>query len=62
MASGLLPLLFPTRWENVACEQDLYKKKIYGPIGSEWNLSPTLQPSAQNQPKAGMVLSWNYRF
>lgn len=62
LASGLLPLLFPTRWENVACEQELYKKKIYGPIGAEWNLSPTVQNSGHDVPKAALQLSWNYRF
>ena len=62
LASGVLPLLFPTRWERVACEQEVYKKKIYGPVGSEWNLAPTVQNTAQNQAKAGLQLSWNYRF
>jgi hypothetical protein len=62
LAAGLLPLIFPTRWETVACEQELYKKKIYGPVGSAWNLAPVLQSTDQQQTRTALQLSWNYRF
>ena len=62
--TSLLPLLFPTRWETVACEQELYKKKIYGPVGSQIRLDPVVLPAAQQgaASKSALQLSWNYRF
>jgi len=63
-ATSLLPLLFPTRWESVACEQEIYKKKIYGPVGSQFRLDPVVLPAARQGEgsKGGLQVSWNHRF
>jgi hypothetical protein len=55
MALALTPLLFQSRWQDVAAEQRDYKKKIYGPIASGGFL-----PTADGKVVPGMTLSFMF--
>ncbi len=57
-ASSFAPLLFPYRWERVAEEHRLYKKKIYGPIASA--IVMPVQESRYSAPNysPGVGLQW----
>lgn len=34
IVASFTPLLFKSRWQEIAEDQQLYKKRIYGPIAS----------------------------
>jgi hypothetical protein len=59
--ASFLPFLFPTRWEQVASEQESYKKKIYGPIGANWQINPVVLTQT-GESQAGAAFSWQYHF
>jgi hypothetical protein len=59
--ASVLPFLFPTRWEQVASEQESYKKKIYGPIGANWQIDPVVLTQT-GESQAGATFSWQYHF
>ncbi|HUP58575.1 MAG TPA: hypothetical protein VM598_14045 [Bdellovibrionota bacterium] len=56
MALSLTPLIFPSRWELIACEQREYKKKIYAPIAS---LGTLVEPVTL-KPAPGLSLSFSF--
>ncbi|MBC75661.1 MAG: hypothetical protein CME64_06565 [Halobacteriovoraceae bacterium] len=54
-AVSLASFFFPSRWEEVADEQEKYKKKIYSPV--------SLAPAIFNTNKgyaSGLALAWNF--
>ncbi len=58
IAAAFLPIIFKTRWQQVATEHEEYKKKIYGPIVSA---SPTLfQNSTTGEWTPGLVASLHF--
>jgi hypothetical protein len=56
MALSLTPLIFPMRWELVACEQNEYKKKIYAPIAAAGALVEPLT----GRPAPGLAISFSF--
>jgi hypothetical protein len=50
---SLAPLLFSYRWQTVECEQQEYKKKIYGPVAS----GTVFMDRTTQKPIPGVALS-----
>lgn len=58
IAAAFLPIVFKTRWQQVASQHEEYKKKIYGPIASA---SATLfQNSTTGRWTPGLVASLHF--
>lgn len=55
-AAAFGPLFFPYRWERIYCEQNEYKKKIYGPIAS----SALFYDSVSNKFVPGLNVSLTF--
>jgi len=55
IAAALAPLVFPTRYQEVACDQQNYKKKIYAPVASA-----TLFTTSSGQIVPGAALSFQF--
>ena len=56
MIMAITPLFFKTRWEEVAEEQEKYKKKIYAPIS--W--APIMRDPSNKYTATGMSLTWGF--
>ncbi|MCX6118413.1 MAG: hypothetical protein NT027_12790 [Proteobacteria bacterium] len=54
---SLIPLLFETNWSRVYNNQELYKKRVYGPLTS---ISPTLLPQENGSYTPGWTLSMSF--
>lgn len=49
-------LFFTYRWEDVADEQESYKKKIFAPVA----MNPILRNGFNNDPASGVSLLWRF--
>ena len=57
-ASAFAPLLFPYRWETVAEQHRMYKKKIYGPVASAIVMPVTASRYSPPRYSPGVGLQW----
>lgn len=53
---SLTSLFFTYRWEDVADEQEAYKKKIFGPVA----MAPIMQNGFDNSATTGVSLLWRF--
>ncbi|GAB4021396.1 MAG: hypothetical protein Fur0010_24410 [Bdellovibrio sp.] len=53
LAGSFLPLLFTSPWENIATEQQLYKRKIFAPVAS----TGLLQVPGFDKTVPGLIVS-----
>ncbi|MCB0351044.1 MAG: hypothetical protein KDD38_07660, partial [Bdellovibrionales bacterium] len=55
VAASFAPLIFESRWAEVANTHRHYKKKIYGPMAMS-----TLIPAGENRLAPGVALHWTF--
>ncbi|MBI2520709.1 MAG: hypothetical protein HYV97_09835 [Bdellovibrio sp.] len=58
IGASLFPLLFTSHWEDVAHEQQQYKKKIFGPVASSMLLPVTVGERTRLVPGIGLTASF----
>ncbi len=58
LGASFFPLLFTNHWEDVAQEQQQYKKKIFGPIASTLLLPVTVRERTFFVPGVGLTASF----